>query len=80
MEVHMWNWLNNTDTGRAVRSYVVSFVTVILGLFIADGADVFAVSSTDLKAWLAAGLAAVLPVIITALNPNDPRYGFKKNV
>jgi hypothetical protein len=75
----MWNWLNNTDTGRAVRSYVVSFVTVILGLFIADGADVFAVSSTDLKAWLAAGLAAVLPVIVTALNPNDPRYGIKNN-
>jgi Na+-transporting NADH:ubiquinone oxidoreductase subunit NqrB len=75
----MWNWLNNTDTGRAVRSYVVSFVTVILGLFIADGADIFAVSSTDLKAWLAAGLAAVLPVIITALNPNDPRYGIKNN-
>lgn len=75
----MWNWLNNTDTGRAVRSYVVSFVTVILGLFIADGADIFAVSSTDLKAWLAAGLAAVLPVIITALNPNDTRYGIKNN-
>lgn len=75
----MWNWLNNTDTGRAVRSYVVSFVTVILGLFIADGADIFAVSSTDLKAWLAAGLAAVLPVIVTALNPNDPRYGIKNN-
>jgi Na+-transporting NADH:ubiquinone oxidoreductase subunit NqrB len=75
----MWNWLNNTDTGRAVRSYVISFVTVILGLFIADGADIFAVSSTDLKAWLAAGLAAVLPVIITALNPNDPRYGIKNN-
>ena len=74
----MWNWLNNTDTGRAVRSYVVSFITVILGLFIADGADVFSVSSTDLKTWLAAGLAAVLPVIVTALNPNDPRYGLKK--
>lgn len=75
----MWNWLNNTDAGRAVRSYVVSFVTVILGLFLADGADIFAVSSTDLKSWLAAGLAAVLPVIITALNPSDPRYGIKNN-
>lgn len=76
----MWNWLNGTDIGRAVRSYVVSFVTVILGLFIADGADIFAVSATDLKSWLAAGLAAVLPVIVTALNTSDPRYGFKKNV
>lgn len=75
----MWNWLNNTDTGRAVRSYVVSFVTVILGLFIADGADIFAVSTDDLRTWLAAGLAAVLPVIVTALNKSDPRYGLKND-
>lgn len=74
----MWNWINNTDPGRAVRSYAVSFVTVVLGLFIADGADVFAVSASDLRAWLAAGFAAVLPVLVTALNPNDPRYGIKK--
>jgi hypothetical protein len=75
----MWNWINNTDLGRAVRSYVVSFVTVVLGLFIADGADVFAVSATDLKSWLAAGLAAVLPVVVTALNKSDPRYGLKND-
>jgi len=75
----MWNWINNTDLGRAVRSYVVSFVTVVFGLFIADGADVFAVSATDLKSWLAAGLAAVLPVVVTALNKSDPRYGLKND-
>lgn len=75
----MWNWLNETDLGRAVRSYVVSFVTVILGLFIADGADIFAVSADDLRTWLAAGLAAVLPVIVTALNKSDPRYGLKND-
>lgn len=75
----MWNWINNTDAGRAVRSYVVSFVTVILGLFIADGADVFAVSTDDLRTWIAAGLAAVLPVIVTALNNRDPRYGLKSH-
>jgi hypothetical protein len=75
----MWNWINNTDPGRAVRSYVVSFVTVVLGLFIADGADLFAVSATDLKSWLAAGLAAVLPVVVTALNKSDPRYGLKND-
>lgn len=74
----MWNWLNETDSGRAVRSYAVSFITVVLGLFIADGADVFAVSAGDLKSWLAAGLAAVLPVLVTALNKSDPRYGLKK--
>ena len=75
----MWNWLNNTDLGRAIRSYVVSFITVILGLFIADGADIFAVSATDLKSLLAAGLSAVLQVVVTALNKSDPRYGLKNN-
>lgn len=76
----MWNWINNTDLGRAVRSYVVSFATVVLGLFIADGADIFAVSADDLRTWLAAGFAAVLPVVVTALNKSDPRYGLKNNV
>jgi hypothetical protein len=52
---------------------------VVLGLFIADGADIFAVSATDLKAWVAAGLAAVLPVVVTALNKSDPRYGLKND-
>lgn len=71
----MLSWLNNTKAGRAVQSYVKTFVSVVLGLFLADGADVFSVSVGDLKMWLSAGLAAVLPVIITALNPNDPRFG-----
>jgi hypothetical protein len=79
MEVNMWNWINNTDTGRALRSYAVSFVTVILGLFIADGADIFAVSADDLRVWVAAGMAAVLPVVVTALNKSDPRYGLKND-
>lgn len=71
----LWNWLNNTNKGRAVRSYVTSFITVVLGLFIADGADIFSVSMNDVRTWLAAGLSAVLPVIIAALNPKDTRYG-----
>jgi hypothetical protein len=69
------NWLNNTALGRAVQSYVKVFVTVVLGLFLANGADVFAVDAGDLKTWLAAALASVLPLIITALNPKDSRFG-----
>lgn len=59
----------------AAKTYAKTFAAVVLGLFLASGADVFSVSVTDLKAWLAAGLAAVLPVIITALDPSDTRYG-----
>ena len=69
------NWLNNTKTGRAVQSYVKVFLAVVLGLFLADGADVFSVSVTELKTWLAAGVASVLPLIITVLNPSDKRFG-----
>jgi hypothetical protein len=58
-----------------VKSYVKVFLAVVLGLFLADGADVFAVDATDLKTWLAAGIASVLPLVITALDPNDHRFG-----
>lgn len=58
-----------------VKSYVKVFAAVVLGLFLADGADVFAVDMTDLRTWLAAGLSAVLPLVITALDPADHRWG-----
>ena len=64
-----------TKLGKAVESYVKVFLAVVLGLFLADGADLFAVDATDLKTWLAAGVAAVLPLVITALDPKDTRFG-----
>lgn len=69
------NWLNETEVGRAVQSYVKVFLAVVLGLFLADGADVFAVDATEIKTWVAAGVASVLPLVITALNPQDRRFG-----
>ncbi|HEY7823854.1 MAG TPA: hypothetical protein VIG24_13510 [Acidimicrobiia bacterium] len=60
---------------EAVKSYAKVFAAVVLGLFLADGADVFAVDAGDLRTWLAAGLAAVLPMIITVLDPKDRRFG-----
>lgn len=74
------NWLNATPVGRAVQSYLKVFVSVVLGLFLADGADVFSVSITELQTWIAAALASVLPLIITALNPSDSRFGKAKDV
>ena len=60
---------------EALKSYAKVFAAVVLGLFLADGADVFAVDAGDLRTWLAAGLAAVLPMIITVLDPKDHRFG-----
>jgi Na+-transporting NADH:ubiquinone oxidoreductase subunit NqrB len=69
------SWFNDTEAGRAVQSYVKVFAAVVLGFFLADGADVFAVSVSDLRTWLAAGIAAVVPLLINVLNPKYDRYG-----
>ena len=69
------NWLNETTAGKAVKSYIKTFVAVVIVLFLADGADVFSVDANDLKSWLASGLAATLPLIVTALDPTDNRFG-----
>lgn len=73
-------WINETPAGKAVKSYIKVFVAVVLGLFLADGADVFSVDATDLKTWLAAGFAAVLPLVVTALDPTDSRFGATESV
>lgn len=59
----------------AGKSYLKVFAATVLALFLADGADVFSVDMTELKTWLALGIASVLPLIITALDPKDPRFG-----
>jgi len=61
--------------GKALFSYVKVFAAVVLGLFLADGADLFAVDAADLRTWLAAGVASVLPLVITAIDPTDHRFG-----
>lgn len=60
---------------RLISSYVRVFVAVVLAMFLAEGADVFAVSVGDLRTWLAAGLAAVLPPLIRWLDPSDTAFG-----
>lgn len=70
----MTNFLES-NIGKAVLSYVKVFAAVVLGLFLADGADVFSVDAGDLRTWLAAGVAAILPLVITALDPTDHRFG-----
>ena len=57
------------------KSYLKVFLSTVLALFLADGADIFAVDMTDLRAWLAAGIAPVISLIITALDSSDARWG-----
>lgn len=62
---------------NAAKSYVKVFAATVLALFLADGADLFSVDAGDLRTWLAAGLASILPLIITWLDPSDTRFGRK---
>lgn len=59
----------------AAKSYGRVFLATVLALFLADGADLFAVDATDLRTWLAAGLAPCISLAIAALDPNDTRFG-----
>lgn len=70
----------NTEMKEMIKSYIKVFLTVVLGMFLADGADVFAVDAADLRTWLAAGAASVVPLIITALDPKDTRWGKNSEV
>lgn len=58
-----------------LKSWAKVFAATVLGLFLADGGDVFAVDWVDLRTWLAAGVASVLPLVITWLDPTDTRWG-----
>ena len=45
--------------------------------FLAAGIAVYIAGVTDTKAIAGAGLAAVLPVVLRYLNPNDSTFGLK---
>ena len=60
-----------------LKSWLKVFAATILAMFIADGADVFGVDAADLRGYLAAGIGAILPLIITWLDPTDTRWGRK---
>lgn len=45
--------------------------------FLAAGLAVYMAGVTDPKAILSAGVAALLPVLMRWLNPNDPAFGRK---
>jgi len=58
-----------------IASWLRTFVAIVVAMFIADGADVFAVDATELRAFLAAGFAATLPAVVRYLNPSDVEFG-----
>lgn len=58
-----------------LASYGRSFLSAITASFIMFGGDLLALDADTIKAILASGIAAVLPVAIRAFNPKDPSFG-----
>lgn len=58
-----------------LASYGRSFLAAVTTAFMITGGDLLALDGDSLKAILAAGIAAVLPVAIRAANPKDPAFG-----
>ena len=61
--------------GTYARALAAIITVTVLGKFLDSGKDVFSVSLTDWKTYLAAGIGAAVPVIIRWLNPADQAYG-----
>jgi hypothetical protein len=73
-----------TGTTAAIWTYVKTVAALgavsILGSWLASGkTDVFATTWSEWQSYLAVAVAAIIPVIITALNPADTRYGISKS-
>ena len=60
---------------NAAKSWAKVFSATVLGMWLADGADVFTVDRGDIRMYLAAGATAVVPLILTYLDKTDSRFG-----
>lgn len=57
------------------RVLTAIFAAAAIGAYLDSGKDVFSVSLDDWKTYVAAGVAAAIPVVLRWLNPNDTAYG-----
>jgi len=62
-------------TKALLASYGRSFLAAVTTAFMITGGDILALDGDSLKAILAAGISAVLPVALRAANPKDPAFG-----
>ncbi len=65
----------DSKTKALLASYGRSFLAAVTTAFMITGGDILALDGDSLKAILAAGVSAVLPVAIRAANPKDPAFG-----
>ena len=65
----------DNKTKAMLSSYGRSFLAAVTTAFMITGGDILALDGDSLKAILAAGISAVLPVAIRAAHPKDPAFG-----
>ena len=68
----------NAKTTALLASYARSFLAAALSAFIATGGDIFSLDKEGFKAVIGAGIVALLPVLLRALNPHDASFGKTK--
>ena len=67
----------NKEQKALLASWSRSFAAACLAQFLALGSSAFDLDGDALKSVLAAGIAAILPVVVRWLNPNDVAFGYK---
>jgi hypothetical protein len=65
----------NEKTFAAVKSYVRHFLGACLAAFAVAGGDIFTLDIEGLKTIFTAGVVAVLPVLLRALDTTDSAFG-----
>jgi hypothetical protein len=68
----------NKETKALLASWGRSFAAACVAQFLAIGGSAFDLNGDALKSIISAGLAAILPVVIRWLNPNDAAFGIKE--
>ena len=63
------------STQAVISSWARSFLAACLAQFIALGGGAFDFGTDGWKSVLSAGIAAVVPVVIRWLNPEDKSFG-----
>ena len=61
--------------GKVVADYVCAFVSCLIAAYLATGASLFDLSVDGWKGVVSSAVAGFVPVVYTALNRRNARYG-----
>ena len=67
----------NKEQKALLASWGRSFAAACVAQFLALGSSAFDLNGDAAKSIISAGVAALLPVILRWLNPNDVAFGYK---